>query len=180
MTMPKKAQIFEHWMEWLDKRGFDWGEPCCWACKRHFDNKYDLNKPKATREEIIQNWDRAPLQRCHIIARQFGGEDVPDNLFLMCKNCHDRAPNTKSREAFLDWVEKQDYTSLVQEDIMRELKNFELIDRIDDVNEMLADKELMKRFFNNSGFHMNQARGGSEITLSSIFAQIAEELKSRD
>ncbi|WP_206669725.1 HNH endonuclease [Paenibacillus luteus] len=179
MTMPTKAQIFEHWMDWLDKRGFDWGEPCCWACKRDFNDTYDLNKPSATREEIIKNWERTPLQRCHIIARQFGGEDIPDNLFLMCKSCHDRAPNTKSRGAFLDWVEKQDYTSLVQEDIMRELRNFELLDLIDNVGEMLADKELMKRFFNNSGFHMNQARGGSEITLSSIFVQIAEELKRR-
>lgn len=179
MTMPTKAQIFAHWMDWLDSRGFDWGEPCCWACKRHFDTKYDLNKPNATREEIIQNWDRTPLQRCHIIARQFGGEDIPDNLFLMCKSCHDRAPNTKSREAFLDWVERQDYTALVQEDIMRELRSFDLLNRIDDVNEMLTDKELMKRYSSNSGFHMNQARGGSEITLSSIFVQIAEELKRR-
>ena len=64
----------------------------------------------------------------------------------MCKNCHDRAPNTKSREAFLDWAERQDYTALVQEDVMRELRNFELLDRIDDVNEMLADKELMGDF----------------------------------
>jgi hypothetical protein len=179
MTMPTKAQIFEHWMEWLDRRGMDWGEPCCWACKRDFNIKYDLNKPSATREDIIKNWERVPLQRCHIIARQFGGEDIPENLFLMCKSCHDRAPNTKSREAFLDWVERQDYTALVQEDIMRELRNFELLDRIGDVNEMLADRELMKRFFSNSGFHMNQARGGSEITLSSIFVQIAEELKRR-
>lgn len=152
MAMPTKAQIFKHWMEWLDKRGIDWGEPCCWECKRYFDAKYDLNKPSATREDIINNWDRVPLQRCHIIARQFDGEDIPDNLFLMCKNCHDRAPNTKSREAFLEWVEKQDYTSLVQEDIMRELRTFELVDRVDDVNEMLADKELIKRFFSNSGF----------------------------
>jgi len=25
MTMPTKAQIFEHWMDWLDKIGFNWG-----------------------------------------------------------------------------------------------------------------------------------------------------------
>lgn len=27
MTMPTKAQIFEHWMDldWLDKNGLDWG-----------------------------------------------------------------------------------------------------------------------------------------------------------
>lgn len=68
MTMPTKAQIFEHWMDWLDKRGIDWGEPCCWACKRDFNAKYDLNKPSATPEDIINNWDWAPLQRCPIFA----------------------------------------------------------------------------------------------------------------
>lgn len=113
MTMPTKAKIFEHWMEWLDRRGIEWGEPSCWACNCDFNFKYDLNKPNAKREDIINNWDRAPLQRCHIIARKFGGEDIPDNLFLMCKSCHDLAPNTKSREVFLDWVERQDYTALV-------------------------------------------------------------------
>lgn len=180
MTMPTKSQIFEHWMDWLDNRGFDWGEPCCSACKRPLNTKYDLNKPKATREEIIENWDKVSLQRCHIIARQFDGEDIPDNLFLMCKSCHDRAPNTRSREAFLAWVEKQNYTSLVQEDLMRELRNFGLLDRIDEINEILANRKLMKHFFNNSGFHMNQAKGGSEITLSSIVVQIAEELKRQN
>lgn len=179
MTMPTKAQIFEHWMDWLDRSGFDWGEPCCWACKRHFDTKHDLKKASANRVEIIKNWEKAPLQRCHIIARQFGGEDIPENLFLMCKSCHDRAPKTKSREAFLNWVERQDYTTLIQEDILRELRSFELLDRIDDVNEILTDKALMKRFFSNSGVHMNQTKGGSEITLSSIFVQIAEELNRR-
>ncbi|MFD1903049.1 HNH endonuclease [Paenibacillus rhizoplanae] len=90
-------------MEWLDKRGFDWGSHVVGHVNDIFDAKYDLNKPSATREDIINNWDRVPLQRCHIIARQFDGEDIPDNLFLMCKNCHDRAPNTKSREAFF-WI----------------------------------------------------------------------------
>lgn len=107
MAMPTKAQIFEYWMDWLDKKEFDWGEPCCWACKRHFGAKFDLEKPQSTREEIIKNWNSVPLQRCHIIPRQFGGEDTPSNLFLMCKSCHDKAPNTKSREIFLNWAEKK-------------------------------------------------------------------------
>lgn len=124
MAMPTKAQIFKHWMEWLDKRGFDWGEPCCWACKRHFDAKYDLNKPSATREDIINNWDRVPLQRCHIIARQFDGEDIPENLFLMCKSCHDRAPNTKSREAFFGLGRKARLHILGSRRYHERIKNF--------------------------------------------------------
>lgn len=82
---------------------------------------------------------------------------LQDCNLILCKNCHDRAPNSKSREAFLDWVEEQDYTPLVQVDIMRELRNFELLDRINDINKMLTDKELMKRFF----FNESAVRKGS-------------------
>ncbi|SYX86916.1 conserved protein of unknown function [Paenibacillus alvei] len=45
-----------------------------------------------------------------------------------------------------DWVEKQDYTFLVQEDVMRELRNFDLLDRFDDINEMLQMKVAEKLF----------------------------------
>jgi len=52
--MPSKSKIFEYWMNWLDKKGIDWGEPCCWACGRWFwGDKYDIKKPHATRAEIV-------------------------------------------------------------------------------------------------------------------------------
>lgn len=63
---------------------------------------------------------------------------------------------------------------------MRELRTFELSDRIDDVNKILENKELMKQIYSSSGLHMNQVRGGVEITISSIVGQIAEELKRQD
>jgi hypothetical protein len=62
LNLPTKVRIFEHWMEWLNKRAFDWVEPSCWACKCHNGIEFDLKNPKATREEIINNWNRVPLQ----------------------------------------------------------------------------------------------------------------------
>lgn len=56
MAMPSKSQIFEHWMKWLDKKGYDWGEPSCWACGRFWWDRYDIKNPSATRKEIIKNW----------------------------------------------------------------------------------------------------------------------------
>jgi hypothetical protein len=178
MAMPSKSKIFEYWMDWLDSRGIDWGEPCCWACGRHWGDRFCIDNPSATRNEIIDNWNNVPLQRCHIIARQFSGEDIPDNLFLMCSDCHDRAPNTKSREAFLEWVEKQNYSIDLNELIMRELKNFGLDGRIEEINGLLKNEENYRELHSQSGLHMNQAKGGSQITLSSIVAIIAERLKA--
>lgn len=60
-----------------------------------------IKKSNATRQELMQIWNNVPLQRCHIVAKQFGGSDGASNLFLMCVDCHDKAPNTKSVEAFL-------------------------------------------------------------------------------
>ncbi|WP_314591613.1 HNH endonuclease [Paenibacillus terrigena] len=126
MTLPSKSKIFEHWMDWYDRKGYDWGEPCCWACGKHWEDKYDIKKSGATRGEIIKNWDRVPLQRCHIVARQFGGSDEPANLFLMCSDCHDKAPNTKSVEAFLMWTEKQNWLVNFKEEIMKEINTYGL------------------------------------------------------
>ena len=100
MSLPSKADIFEHWKEWLDQNGFDWGEPNCWACKRWWGTTYDIKKSNAPWGKIRAIWNKVPLQRCHIIPRSLGGTDDPSNLFLMCRDCHDRAPNTPSREIF--------------------------------------------------------------------------------
>ncbi|RJE91209.1 HNH endonuclease [Paenibacillus sp. 1011MAR3C5] len=179
MATPSKSKVFEDWMEWLNRRGLDWGEPCCWACGRHWGEKYCIDNPQASREEIIDNWNNVPLQICHIIPRQFGGEDDPINLFLMCSDCHDKAPNTRSREAFLEWVEKQDYYADLGERLERELKNFGLDARLEEVNAIMVDEQLKKELLRSVGLHMNQARGGSQITLSSIVAVLAEKLNSK-
>lgn len=70
MAIPSKANIFEYWMEWLSKNCFDWGEPCCLSCRKHCGNKYDIRNPKATKKEVIRNWNKVPLKICHIVPKQ--------------------------------------------------------------------------------------------------------------
>jgi len=109
--LPRKSQVFDHWKERLGELGFfvDWGEPGCWACGFHYDDKYDITQSDARWDEILGGWDRIPLQRCHIIPRSLGGTDDVSNLFLMCRECHDLAPNTSIPEVFFEWTRAQNH-----------------------------------------------------------------------
>lgn len=42
-------------------------------------------------------FDDAPLDRCHINARQHGGNDDPSNLLPLCRICHKKSPDTKDQ-----------------------------------------------------------------------------------
>ncbi|MGM7637142.1 HNH endonuclease [Bacillus sp. Hm123] len=178
--MPSNAKIFEHWMNWLDKNGFDWGEPSCWSCRKYWEDKYDIKNPQASRQEIIRNWNRVPLQRCHIISRQFGGSDEVNNLFLMCTECHDKAPNTRSREAFFQWTSKQNYNRDFYELVMKEVRSYELQDKIERINDFISTKNALNAIKDNLGVHLNQSKGGPEITVSTVIAAIAEYIRNEE
>lgn len=174
---PSKAHIFSHWKSWLDQQNLDWGEPCCWACGKYWGTKYDLNKPHATIKEIATNWNKVkPLQKCHIIPKQFGGSDDVDNLFLMCIECHDNAPDTRSKDAFFKWINKQDYSINFKEKVRKEIKTFELEDQIESINELLEKGNLPKEVTENLGIHFNQTKGGPSISISTFFAAFYEYL----
>jgi 5-methylcytosine-specific restriction endonuclease McrA len=76
---------------------FDIGEPACWACGRYWSTSR------------VKRWCDAPLDRCHIIPAAKGGADDASNLVLMCKECHDLAPNTTEPELLFVWMGKQNY-----------------------------------------------------------------------
>lgn len=108
-NLPPKSQIFDHWKDRLPTLGIliDWGEPGCWACRFHYGTKYDVKRSNADWSEILRGWDRIPLQRCHVVPRSLGGTDDADNLFLMCRECHDLAPNTSIPAILFEWARAQ-------------------------------------------------------------------------
>lgn len=108
-VLPLKSEIFDYWKERLPALGFfiDWGEPSCFACRFHYGTKYDIKRSDAGWHEIFECWNSIPLQRCHIVPRSLGGTDEVANLFLMCRECHDPAPNTNIPEIFFDWARAQ-------------------------------------------------------------------------
>lgn len=129
--LPAKSEIFDHWKGRLPELGFliDWGEPGCWACSFHYNGKYDIRRPNAGSDAILRCWDRIPLQRCHIVPRSLGGSNTADNLFLMCRECHDQAPNTPFPEIFFEWARSQSHFNRESAKILATIKWFGLTKR---------------------------------------------------
>lgn len=84
----------------------DFGEPTCWACGEYWNGEYDCNN-ESIDDICYSNWEKAPLEKCHIIAKSLGGSDDPSNFFLMCKMCHVNSPDTTSNRLFFNWVKSQ-------------------------------------------------------------------------
>ena len=55
------------------------------------------------------------VQRCHIIPHSQGGGDEPSNLLLLCRDCHNDAPNVSNATAedFFNWMKIFYYYSVV-------------------------------------------------------------------
>ena len=115
-VMPSKWDLVLFWSKQTPGVGFlDWGEPRCFACNQQYrglesTDYYRLPKSKQEAEATrccASAWAQAPLQRCHLVARQFGGSDAPGNLVLLCHECHDLAPDLPSPEPMLAWMRMQ-------------------------------------------------------------------------
>ena len=108
-NLPAKSEIFEHWKNLFPQLHFliDWSEPGCWACGFHYGIRYNIKRSDASLKTILGCWDKIPLQRCHITPRSLNGTDSVENLFLMCRECHDTMPNTSIPEIFFEWAKAQ-------------------------------------------------------------------------
>ena len=176
MTMPTKGDIFEHWKDWLNENGFDWGEPSCWACGCWWSTKYDVQNPKASLDEIKKLWNKiAPLQRCHIIPKSLGGTNDSSNLFLMCRECHDKAPDTSSRELFLKWAKAQNWFKKGKIDIEENLDAFGMnVDEMHEFIDVMQSSKFKKWSKNNVGIHMSQKGYGLKVKISTLIAAYIE------
>ena len=95
----------------------DWGEPSCWACGLPIIGPYEQLCDAENRGIEYERVWKDPgvthnLERCHILAKQFGGHDKAENLFLLCSKCHKASPDTRSRDAFFRWVYQKRKVSL--------------------------------------------------------------------
>lgn len=48
--------------------------------------------------------DISKLCRCHIIPSSSQGQDSPDNFVLLCRRCHEIAPNCTDKQIMWDWL----------------------------------------------------------------------------
>ncbi|MFQ5979200.1 MAG: HNH endonuclease [Candidatus Heimdallarchaeota archaeon] len=177
-SLPSKAEIVNYWKDWLIENGFDLGEPSCWACEWGWNGKYDIIKPDASWEEIRKAWEAAPLQRCHVLAHSLGGPDDVSNLFLMCRECHDLAPNTTSQEAFLKWADSQNWFNRKINRIQEEAKAFNIKEEdFEEFTTIINSPGFKKWIKKNATLHFSQRGYGLDLTISTLVAAIWEYQK---
>jgi 5-methylcytosine-specific restriction endonuclease McrA len=165
VATPSKTQILEYSknsQDLFEKTGFliDWGEPTCWACDIWWDTKYDVINPKATWDECCKAWEKAPLQRCHIVPRSLGGSDEPSNFLLMCAECHDLAPDTIYPEMLFKWARSQCHATRLMKKLQQALEDLgvDMNDQrqLDNVYLALSSKEFWEWTNDKVGLHGNQ------------------------
>ena len=138
---------------------YDWGEPCCWGCDKPIIGKYEENRESTEDVDFQKVWNdkyvARHLNRCHIVPRTLGGEDVPDNLFLMCKDCHEKSPDTVNSGSFFRWVYDQRKThtfgaykpQIVFERVQEILSRRGLDISIEDLANAICDRDLSYESF---------------------------------
>ncbi|MCW2994324.1 MAG: hypothetical protein JWQ18_1819 [Conexibacter sp.] len=104
----KKAAIAQYWLDTDEglarlprNEAANWDLPACFACG--FSGTDDDD---AVAEWKL--WNRAVLERCHLVPAALGGSDEPSNLVLLCRRCHQDAPNVADPTYMLDWIARRD------------------------------------------------------------------------
>jgi hypothetical protein len=158
--LPSKSEIVDYWKDHLDELGFfiDWGEPGCWACGFHYGTRYDLKGANLSWDKMLQCWNNIPLQRCHILPRSLGGTDHESNLFLMCRECHDLAPNTNIPEIFFEWARRQSSDAREDFKIQVALESFGIGTAVaEDFLKILVSKEFWSWMRGKFSLHRPQS-----------------------
>lgn len=101
MTVPSKWEIAQYWAQSPNRatfapRMYDLGEPCCFACGWYSEH-WDKATPYAS-------WQRATLDRAHIVPSSLGGADDLDNLLLLCASCHAESPDWPDPQEMAHWI----------------------------------------------------------------------------
>jgi hypothetical protein len=105
----KKTEIARYWLETpigLERLPGNCAigaelEPCCFACG------FDAAR-RGISSEGWGAWERAALDRCHLVPRRLGGDESPSNLVLLCRRCHRDAPNVGDAIYMLRWIAERE------------------------------------------------------------------------
>ncbi len=138
----------DHWSAIIDESdiGVDWidAEEHCWRCGT-----------KSKR-----------LQKCHIVAKQFGGPLTPDNVVMLCAFCHDEQPDVTDPAEVWRWI-KETKPALPALGCLAGERAIEICrSRGVDLTKFSAEK--FKSVCTNSvGLHLMQSGSGCRIKASS-------------
>ena len=123
-SVPSRKQIAEYWCDKYISKDFDiidsyeegaepviadCGEPECWACgmfnEKIYQNKmYDALLHTKNYMRIWNFPEVTYLQKAHILSNMLGGKSIPENYFLLCKECHQESPDFKDTRFFYAYI----------------------------------------------------------------------------
>jgi len=115
VSVPTKWQLVRHWLASSDRDTFapmleDATAPCCFACG-WFSERWSRPTQKAS-------WERATLERAHIIPSSLGGSDDASNVILLCAPCHRDSPDWPDPSEMARWIAaRPDRSSKEVEDV---------------------------------------------------------------
>lgn len=122
------------------------------------------------------------VQRCHVVPAALGGTDTPDNLVLLCADCHVEAPDVADPGEMWHWIRNhpfstERYVRVVQRAFGRAERMFGRDAvlahlRASDVD--LLTEEAMQRSTSHWG------RGVSDATLEWLCLQVISPATTRD
>ena len=75
-------------------------DPCCFVCGWFAERwKNGCSTRKA--------WERARLERAHIVPAGVGGSNEPDNIILLCAPCHEESPDWFEPWEMAIWISQR-------------------------------------------------------------------------
>lgn len=120
-------------------------------------------------------WNHSRLERCHLVPRMLGGADCPENLVLLCNECHRDAPDVGDASYMLGWMARREprfnrIAPLIAEAIEASGWNEEELERLQRDRHLLAEirDEVIETW---TGFH------GSQIVPATMACVAAETLR---
>jgi hypothetical protein len=170
-----KEEIVDYWRGKIreEELNFDWGDALdvCWNCGQE--------RSKG-------------IEKCHIIAVSLKGKDQAKNFVLLCRSCHNQAPNCSSEDIMWDWIKANKtttgfYETYFQEKATREYqrlykKDFqeELLNLMERKNYEIEDLLIhIRNFYKTPKFTIHFCQGMTDSTRAGIFKMLLEYLKHR-
>ena len=185
--LPNHSTILAYWSDneakLINDVGFflDIGEPACWACGYNWWGRYNVTQDVHLFSDSVKAWQKAPLERCHIVPSALGGTNLPENIIFMCSECHEFAPNTIYKDMFLSWSKRQNWAQRRILRIKEELQAFG-IDMTDELMDLLGkdfidnDKSFLK--WTDDKISLHWSRLGHPLTAATIAIALIKYLEN--
>ncbi|MGW6872930.1 HNH endonuclease [Streptomyces xanthophaeus] len=176
MSVPTKWQIAQHWNDRPDREVFaplleTLDHACCFACG-WYSERWAKASARAT-------WERATLERAHIVPSSLGGDDDATNIILLCSPCHRDSPDWHEPSAMAAWIgQRPDRSSKEVEDMSDWCMAFLQVPEFRDVlagleaEPGLADEVAIERIVAmlwestlKAGIHAGELSNGTKVAI---------------